>query len=218
MELRSPEAFWLLKNGILNSYPSLQENIKCDIAVIGAGITGALISHSLTKAGYNTVVLDKRDVANGSTAATTSLLQYEIDTMMVDLAKMIGEEGAVACYRAGVQSIHTLEKLVTKERIDGGFERKQSLQVAHSKEGIPKLLKEYWLRKKHGFDVTWLSSEEIKERFKMSSFPGILSKEGASVDAFMMAHELFHKNNGRDYGYKDTRTTEKKPMANGLPT
>ena len=85
MELRSPEAFWLLKNGILNSYPSLQENIKCDIAVIGAGITGALISHSLTKTGYNTVVLDKRDVANGSTAATTSLLQYEIDTAMVDL-------------------------------------------------------------------------------------------------------------------------------------
>ena len=92
MKLRSPEAFWLLKNGILNSYPSLQENISCDIAVIGAGITGALISHALHKAGYDTVVIDKRDVANGSTADTTSILQYEIDTMMVDLAKMIGEE------------------------------------------------------------------------------------------------------------------------------
>ena len=197
MKLRSPEAFWLLKNGILNSYPSLQENISCDIAVIGAGITGALISHALHKAGYDTVVIDKRDVANGSTAATTSLLQYEIDTMMVDLAKMIGEEGAVACYRAGVQSIHTLKKLVKKERIDGGFERKQSLQVAHAKEEIPQLLKEYWFRKKHGFDVTWLSSEEIKERFKMDSHPGILSKEGASIDAFLLAHELFHKNNGQ---------------------
>ena len=62
--------------------------------------------------------------------------------MMVDLAKMIGEEGAVACYRAGVQSIHTLEKLVTKERIDGGFERKQSLQVAL--RGNSKAVKEYW--------------------------------------------------------------------------
>lgn len=206
MKLRSPEAFWLLKNGILNSYPSLQENISCDIAVIGAGITGALISHALHKAGYDTVVIDKRDVANGSSAATTSLLQYEIDTMMVDLAKMIGQEGAVACYRAGVQSIHTLEKLVKKERIDGGFERKQSLQVAHAKEEIPKLLKEYWFRKKHGFDVTWLSSEEIKERFQMDSYPGILSKEGASIDAFLLAHELFHKNNQRGLRIYDHTT------------
>jgi len=39
MKLRSPEAFWLLKNGIINSYPSLQEDIQCDIPVIGAGIT-----------------------------------------------------------------------------------------------------------------------------------------------------------------------------------
>lgn len=120
MELRSPEAFWLLKNGILTSYPSLKEDITCDIAVIGAGITGALISHSLNKAGFNTVVIDKRDVANGSTSATTSLLQYEIDTMLVDLVKLIGEEGAIACFRAGVHSLNTLEKLIKKEKLDGG--------------------------------------------------------------------------------------------------
>ena len=87
MELRSPESFWLLKNGIPYYYPSLQENIECDIAVVGSGITGALISHTLHRAGYKTVVIDKRDVANGSTAATTSMLQYEIDTHMVDLAR-----------------------------------------------------------------------------------------------------------------------------------
>lgn len=197
MQLRSPEAFWLLKNGILNSYPSLQEDIQCDITVIGAGITGALISHALHRAGYDTVVIDKRDVANGSSSATTSLLQYEIDTMMVDLARMIGEEGAVACYQAGVQSLRKLEKLVAKEKLDGGFELKQSLQVAHSRAAIPKLLKEFFFRKKHGLEVTWLSSKEIKERYKMDSFPGILSKEGASIDAFEFAHELFQKNSRR---------------------
>lgn len=209
MELRSPEAFWLLKNGILNNYPSLQEDIRCDIAVIGAGITGALISHALHRAGYDTVVLDKRDVANGSSSATTSLLQYEIDTMLVDLAGMIGEEGAVACYRAGVQSLHTLEKLVAKEKLKGGFELKQSLQVAHSREAIPKLLREFWFRKKHGFAVTWLSSEEIKERFKMESFPGILSKEGASIDAFQFAHELFRVNSRRGLRVYDQTSIQK---------
>ena len=197
MELRSPEAFWLLKNGILNSYPKLQENTTCDIVVLGAGITGALISHALHNAGYNVVVIDKRDVANGSTAATTSMLQYEIDVPMNDLADMIGIPGAVECYRAGIESIDKLHKIVKEENIDCGFDMKESLQVAHSKKAVKALRKEFEMREQHGFDVMWLTSQEIDERYKMKSHPGILSTKGASIDAFQFAHGLFYNNHKR---------------------
>ena len=197
MKLRSYEAFWLLKNGLMNSYPSLQEDIKCDIAVVGAGITGALISHTLHKAGYNTVVIDKQDVAAGSSSATTSMLQYEIDTPMIDLAAMIGEEGAVISYKAGIESLQMLEDLIIEENIDGGFGLKKSLQVSHSKDNIDKLKEEYLFRKKHFFNVEWLTSEEIKERYRINSFDGILSADGASIDAFKFTHELFKKNHER---------------------
>lgn len=194
MKLRSPEAFWLLKNGILNSYPKLQENTSCDIVVLGAGITGALISHALHNAGYNVVVMDKRDVASGSSAATTSMLQYEIDVPMVELANMIGIPGAVECYRAGIGAIDTLHDLVVKENIDCGFDLKESLQVAHSKKAVKALRKEFEMRELHGFDVKWLTSMDIEERYKMKSHPGILSSKGASIDAFQFAHGLFHNN------------------------
>lgn len=194
MKLRSNEPFWLLKNGLLNSYPSLHEDIKCDIAVIGAGITGALISHTLHKAGYNTVVVDKLDVAAGSTSATTSMLQYEIDTPMNDLTEMIGEEGALISYKAGIDSLQILEELITQEDIDCGFSLKKSLKVSHSKDNIEKLNREYQHRKKHGFNVEWLTSKDIKERYKINSNDGILSAEGASIDAFKFTHELFQKN------------------------
>ena len=52
-------------------------------AVIGGGITGALIAYHLTEAGCDTVVLDRRDIGGGSTSASTSLLQYEVDTPSV---------------------------------------------------------------------------------------------------------------------------------------
>lgn len=197
MELRSPEAFWLLKNGILNSYPKLQENTTCDIVVLGAGITGALITHALYNAGYNVVVIDKRDVANGSSAATTSMLQYEIDVPMNDLADMIGIPGAVECYRAGIESIDKLHKIVKEENIDCGFDMKESLQVAHSKKAVKTLRKEFEMREQHGFDVMWLTSQEIDERYKMKSHPGILSTKGASIDAFQFAHGLFYNNHKR---------------------
>lgn len=194
MKLRSPESFWLLKNGVLNSYPSLNENIACDIVVIGSGITGALISHALHNAGFETVVIDKRDVATGSSSATTSMLQYEIDTPLHKLAGMIGEEGAVECYRAGIRSIDTLEDLIKSLNIDCGFERKKSLQVAHNKSAVEDLEEEFSLRKKHNFNVEWFSTRDIRKSYRMESFPGILSEEGASLDAFRFAHGLLAHN------------------------
>ncbi len=208
MKLRSPEAFWLLKNGILNSYPKLQENTACDIVVLGAGITGSLISHALHNAGYNVVVIDKRDVANGSSAATTSMLQYEIDVPMIDLADMIGIPGAVECYRAGIESIDTLHEIVKKEKIDCGFDMKESLQVAHSKKAVKALRKEFEMREQYGFDVKWLSKDEIEERYKMKSHPGILSTKGASIDAFKFAHGLFHNNHKRGMRIFDHTTVD----------
>ena len=208
MKLRSPEAFWLLKNGILNSYPKLQENTTCDIVVLGAGITGALISHALHNAGYNVVVIDKRDVANGSTAATTSMLQYEIDVPMVDLADMIGIPGAVECYRAGIESIDALHEIVKKEEIDCGFDMKESLKVAHSKKAVKALRKEFEMREQHGFDVKWLTSHDIEKRYKMKSHPGILSTKGASIDAFQFAHGLFYNNYKRGMQVFDHTTVD----------
>ena len=68
-----------MKNGIINSYPSLRENIECDILIIGGGITGALVGYQLSSEGYRTVVIDKRHIGAGSTSATTSMIQYELD-------------------------------------------------------------------------------------------------------------------------------------------
>ncbi len=112
MRLRTFESFWLLKNGILYSYPSLRKNIDAEIVVIGGGISGALTSHALMEKGYKVVLIDKRDIAMGSTAATTSMLQYEIDVPLYKLAEMIGEEGAVECCREGIKAIHNIQKLV----------------------------------------------------------------------------------------------------------
>ena len=125
------------------------------------------------------------------------MLQYEIDTPMIDLAAMIGEEGAVISYKAGIESLQMLEDLIIEENIDGGFGLKKSLQVSHSKDNIDKLKEEYLFRKKHFFNVEWLTSEEIKERYRINSFDGILSAEGASIDAFKFTHELFQKNHER---------------------
>ena len=100
MDLKSGYPFWAVRNGLMAAFPRLCADLRCDVAVVGGGITGALIADELQRAGHDVVVLEQRDVAWGSTAASTVLLQYEIDTHMVDLAKRYGEDAAVLAYRA----------------------------------------------------------------------------------------------------------------------
>ena len=194
MRLRTYESFWLLKNGLLYSYPELKEDVKTQMLVVGCGITGALTAHALMEQGHEVVMIDRRDVAQGSSSATTSMLQYEIDVQLKDLCEMIGEEAAVACYKAGIAAINKMEKLVEATGIECGFESKTSLYVAHNRSAEKNLKLEFDIRKKHNLGVTWLDAKEIKAEYGLDCRGGILSETAASVDAYKLAHELIQIN------------------------
>ncbi len=197
MRLRTYESFWLLKNGLIYTYPSVQQNLTTDIIVLGAGITGALLSDALVKEGYKTLLLDKSDIALGSTSATTSMLQYEIDVPLYQLEEKIGSDAAVKCYKAGVAAIRELDDLINKEKIDCGFQKKQSLYIAHTQAASPHLYKEFEARNHNKLGVKWLSASAIKKKYGLRSFGGILSSVAASVDAYKLAHELIQINTRR---------------------
>lgn len=194
MRLRTFESFWLVKNGILYSYPSLQTDMTTEILVIGGGITGALISHALMGAGYEVMLIDRRDIAMGSSSATTSMLQYEIDVPMHLLSEMIGEEAAALCYRSGIEAILELEKLVKDNQIDCGFQRKKSLYLAHSQKASIGLKKEFEIRNKYHLGVKWLDPVEVDRTYGVICHGAILSDVAASVDAYKLAHELIQRN------------------------
>lgn len=195
MDLKSNEPFWLVKNGIITSYPSLRENKICDVLIVGGGITGSLIAHKCIEDGYNTILIDKREIANGSSSATTSMLQYEIDIPLYKLIDMIGKKGAEATYEACSRAIDLLEKVCKQIKSKSGFRKKDSLYFAAFKKDLGWLKKEFEARKTAGFKVKWLEADEIEKRYQLKkTYGGILSEQGASVDAFTLVHEILEYN------------------------
>jgi glycine/D-amino acid oxidase-like deaminating enzyme len=190
MDLRSGYPFWLLKNGLLADYPSLKHDESCEVVIIGGGITGALVAYYLVQEGVETILVDKRDIGAGSTAASTALLQYEIDTELHDLIDMVGEEHAVRSYRLGLDAIDTVERLSGDLRDDCGFERKTSLYLASKKSDVLRLRKEYETRKAFGFEVEYLSEKDIKSRASFTAPGAILSYGDAQVDPYRLTHRL----------------------------
>lgn len=210
MKLTSNEPFWLVKNGIIDSYPSLKEDTKTELLIVGGGITGSLIAHQCIQDGYETMLIDKREIGHGSTSATTSMLQYEIDVPLYKLIEMIGEKGAVASYQACFKAIDDLGIITTKIKSNCGYEKKHSLYFAAFKKDRQNLKKEFEARKKYNFPVQWLEAKEIDEKFNIKhTHGGILSDQGGSIDAFRLTHSLLQYNHHRGLKIHDKTTIKK---------
>lgn len=192
MDLKSGYPFWAVKNGLMQAFPALQQDLTCDVAVLGGGITGALIADELARAGHGVVLIEQRDIGWGSTAASTALLQYEIDTHLVDLARDYGEDQAVLAYRACAEAIPQLGALAGQLR-DVDFARMHSLYYASKRGHRDDLADEYAMRRKHGFDVQWLDRAALGERFGINAPAAILSALAARVDPYRMAYKLLHR-------------------------
>jgi glycine/D-amino acid oxidase-like deaminating enzyme len=190
VDLKSGYPFWPIKSGLLGVYPSLKEDLRCDVAVIGAGITGALVAYQLVRAGASVVALDRRDAGMGSTSASTALLQYEVDTPLTELKRMVGEADAVRSYLLCLEAIAKLERLAGELDEDCGFERKKSLYLASRRRHRRLLEEEYAARLACGIRLDFLEPDAIEARFSFSAPAALLSHDAAQVDAYRMTHGL----------------------------
>jgi len=191
MDLRSGETVWLLKHGCPPVYPTLSEDLECDVAIIGGGITGALIAHELGAVGFKCVLIDKREPGGGSTSASTSLLSFELDTPLWELAGLIGEEDAVASYQACIESIHKIEKVVKELSIPCDFIRRKSYYFAETGRDVHNLEKEVTMRRKHDVPVEFLQQREIEGLFSFSRPAALLSEPAAEIDVVEFVASLF---------------------------
>src|SRR5690349_23228318 len=137
MDLLSGAPFWPVKNGLLATYPPLDRDVACDVAIIGGGITGAAVAHELTRAGCAVVVLDRRDIGTGSTAGSTSLLQYETDVPLTGLVARMGEERAVRVHRRCEETIEEIRALAGGARWDCQFRAGESIYGASRQRDVP---------------------------------------------------------------------------------
>ncbi len=219
MDLLSCCPFWPLKDGLPASYPPLDRHVSCEVAIIGAGITGALMAWHLAEAGIDTVVLDRREAAHGSTAGSTALLQYEIDLPLHQLAKRLGPDRARRAYHDCLGAVTRLGQLVAKLKIDCGFARKGSIQLAHQRSHVGALHREYLARHDAGFAVEWWPRTELAWRSSLPQAAAIYSQPGtaAQVDAYALAYGLLEAAKKRGASVHDrTSVTRHRHTAHGV--
>ncbi|MGH8019369.1 MAG: NAD(P)/FAD-dependent oxidoreductase [Opitutaceae bacterium] len=198
--MKSGLPFWPIRDGLPGAYPPLTENIDCEVAIIGGGLSGALVGLHLAEALVDAVVLDRSDVAGGSTAASTALIQYEPDLSLHRLGRVIGVENARRAYQLCHDALDDLQELCGRLEGNFKFERTESLLLASRPRDLAGLEKEFSMRLELGHEMELLTARDLRKRSSLRHPGALLTRKAAHLDAYAFTHALLAE--GRRQGLR----------------
>lgn len=161
MDLRSGNAVWTSRAPLELSRGPMTNDVDCDVLVVGTGITGALAAHALAEAGRDVVMIDQRQLARGSTSASTALIQYELDVPLVDLVPRLGRTDAESAYRQTRGALDALRDLVEREHIDCDLRQRPTLFLGHDADDVELLRREAAARQALGLECAFLDADAL---------------------------------------------------------
>lgn len=190
MELFDGSLYWPTTYARATPVRPLHENIECEALIVGAGITGAMVAWELAQSGIDTVVVDRRTIAAGSTAASTAMLMYDLDAPLVDLRTRVGREHADGAYRASRRTIEDIARLVQQLDDPSDFVSRQSLMLASRAADVEELRHEAEARAELGIEAEFLDRHELARSFGMQRPGALLCGGSAEVNPVRLTHAL----------------------------
>ncbi|WP_096154982.1 MULTISPECIES: NAD(P)/FAD-dependent oxidoreductase [Bacillus] len=190
MNLQSGKLYWSETVENTPTYPKLEENIVCDVLIIGAGSSGAQVAFMLKDSGLNIVVVDKRKVGTGSTSTNTSLIQYLGDKTVTQLVNTFGEKKTFRHFKLCEQAIQDIESISNTLPINPDYIRRDSLYYASYEEDINGLKSDYNYLKKHDFKVDWLDENDIAEKYPFKKRAAIYSYNDGEMNPLKYVYGL----------------------------
>ena len=181
-KLHSGRSLWHDSPGRAVRTRVLRHSETFEIAIIGGGISGALTALSLAEAGHEVVVLDRRAPGEGSTVASTAMIQFEIDTPLTELAERIGKAKATRAYHRSAKAVGTLGRLIERHDLKAKWAERDALFLAGNEMGFRGLMTEVDARQAIGLPSQFLNKSDLQSRFGIERTGAILSQGSAELD------------------------------------
>jgi len=166
----------------------LRRSLATEVVIVGAGISGALLAQALAHAGKRPVIVDRRRAALlGSTAASTALLQFELDTPLTKLTGSIGRRKAEKMWLASRNAVNELRTRSHRLGIDAHFKSRPSLYLAGNVLDAHGLKREVAQRQRIGLSSEYLDRKMLRHHFGIDRAAALLSPGNAEANPVELA-------------------------------
>jgi glycine/D-amino acid oxidase-like deaminating enzyme/nitrite reductase/ring-hydroxylating ferredoxin subunit len=147
------KSIWL-ENETEDNYKKLTEDIKCDVLIIGGGMTGISTAYHLRDSNLKICLVDRNLVGHGITSKTTGKLNYLQELILYKINRYVSQETAKNYLDSQIQTIRIVEEIINREQIDCDFEKVPSFLFTNRESEIKKIQKQKELLESFGVKVT----------------------------------------------------------------
>lgn len=181
-DLRTGTPYWLRRGDVRVPCQPLAADLTIDVAVVGAGVSGALIADALLRSGYSVAVFDRRGPVKGSTPASTALLQFEIDQPLIHLVRKIGRERAVRAYWRSATAVDLLSGRIADLGLRCRFRSRQTVYLPGNVLNVTELKQEAAARAEVGLRSRFIDAKLLRAMTGIERRGAILSSGAGEVD------------------------------------
>ncbi len=153
-----------------------------DVAIVGAGVMGAMLAERLAASGRSVTLLDRRPPSAGATAASTALVMWAADTPLTELAETVGAAEAARRWRRVRGAVSSLAARIDTLGLDCGWTARPELYLAGDVLDEEGLQAEAAARQAAGLPSQFLDAATVGDRFKIAPRAALLSSDSYEVD------------------------------------
>ena len=150
-----PQSYWMASTTQFE-YPTLNEDYKVDVAIIGGGITGISCAYMLNKEGVKTAIIEADQILQGTTGHTTAKITSQHGLIYSKIKTQMSEELAKQYADANESAIRMLEKIATTNRIECDFVPQSAYVYTLKNEYVKKISDEAEVASALGIKATFL--------------------------------------------------------------
>ena len=190
-DLRTGVPLWLAKKPPPLKTIRSVAGVHADVIVVGTGISGALVADALMQAGYSVLALDRREPMSGSTPASTALLQFELDTPLIELSRKIGKSDAARAWWRSAQAVRALQERIETLQIRCGLAERSTIYLPGNVLGTNQLKLEAAARQKLGLRSEFIGRQHLHDLTGMDKPGAILSHGNGEADPVRLVAGLW---------------------------
>ena len=189
--LRSGGTLWLACAARPQSaYGRMRGHHRADVAIVGGGITGALVAEAFAREGVSVAVLEAGRIGRGSTAASSALLLREPDRSLITLTERYGRTAAKRIWQLCHRGVDDLVSTLHRLRISCSLSTHDAIYFATTAEAA-RLRRELERRHDDGLGGRWLTPCALHRATGIVGYGGIRTTGHAQLNPYDACVGLF---------------------------